>query len=67
MEESRRSALMQLEPLDKLEWKEEGRERNAIRAAKRAAEVHNIVFSSLRSMLNENNTFKNKSNLIICK
>lgn len=31
---------------------------------KEAAEAYNIVFSSLRSMLNENNPLKNKTNLI---
>lgn len=33
---------------------------------KEAAEAHNLVFSSLRSMLNENSKLVNKSFLIIC-
>lgn len=55
MEEVRRSAVMQIEPLEKLEWKEEGRERNAIRAAKRAAESKGVK----NKYLGIKNPFKN--------
>lgn len=34
---------------------------------KEASEAYNIVFSTLRNMLNKNNSLVNKTNLIICK
>lgn len=55
MQEVVRSAAMQIEPLEKLEWKEEGRERNAIRAAKRAAESKGVK----NKYLGNKNPFKN--------